>query len=492
MTERVAADQALVQALRREAEREEALPVPPIAPVVERIGPIAGWLEADEARLLTAAAWEAVDATGGLPIVELGSYAGRGTIALASMAAAHPSRAAVVAVDRFDGVVGEASGKLYHTGPTLDLFRQNMAATGHADAVEVVVGGPAKIEWDRQIALLVVDGLHDYASVSADFRHYEPWLSADGLVAFHDVAPYYPGVQRVVRELVASGRYTEVARSRSLVILRPVRWPTTQPAAGMVAPEPRAADRSRPRGPAGTSVPLVSCIMPTFDRRAYVPTAIRLFLDQDYPERELLIVDDGTDPIGDLVPADARIRYIRLTERRTIGAKRNLACEEARGDVFAHWDDDDWVANWRLRYQVEALTAQDAELVGIQTLLYLDRQLQRGWRFRYRGGGPWVHDPTFCYRREIWERQRFPDSNYGLDLTFLRRGPRKRVGVLDDYRFYVGALHAGNTSPKRTRGSSWEPYDPGSILALMAAGSEAPPPTSRLALEPSGQSPLSL
>ncbi len=88
--------------------------------------------------------------------------------------------------------------------------------------------------------------------------------------------------------------------------------------------------------------PLVSCVMPTFDRRRFVPDAIDGFWSQTYPDRELVIVDDGTDPIADLVPDDPMIRYVRLDQRLKTGAKRNAACRAARGDVIVHWDDDDW------------------------------------------------------------------------------------------------------------------------------------------------------
>lgn len=56
--------------------------------------------------------------------------------------------------------------------------------------------------------------------------------------------------------------------------------------------------------------PLVSCVMPTADRRAFVPQAIRAFLRQEYEPCELLILDDGADAIGDLIPDDERIRYV--------------------------------------------------------------------------------------------------------------------------------------------------------------------------------------
>jgi cellulose synthase/poly-beta-1,6-N-acetylglucosamine synthase-like glycosyltransferase len=77
--------------------------------------------------------------------------------------------------------------------------------------------------------------------------------------------------------------------------------------------------------------PLVSCIMPSFNRRRFVPRAIMYFLRQDYPNKELVLVDDGTDPIGDLIPADPRLHYIQIPQRASRGAKRNLACEQASG-----------------------------------------------------------------------------------------------------------------------------------------------------------------
>src|SRR6266567_7684949 len=90
--------------------------------------------------------------------------------------------------------------------------------------------------------------------------------------------------------------------------------------------------------------PLVSCIMPTANRRQFARQAITYFQRQDYPSKELLILDDGQDCIQDLMPEDAAIRYTRLTGKRSLGMKRNLACEMARGDLILHWDDDDWMA----------------------------------------------------------------------------------------------------------------------------------------------------
>src|SRR5215204_4099526 len=106
--------------------------------------------------------------------------------------------------------------------------------------------------------------------------------------------------------------------------------------------------------------PFVTCIMPTYNRRRFVARAVEYFRRQDYTRSELLIVDDGSDAVQDLVPKRRRVRYIQLPSRHSVGAKRNIACEQARGDIILHWDDDDWHAPHRVRYQVEALLAQGA------------------------------------------------------------------------------------------------------------------------------------
>src|SRR5665213_2014872 len=94
--------------------------------------------------------------------------------------------------------------------------------------------------------------------------------------------------------------------------------------------------------------PMISCIMPTFNRRPFVPNAIRYFLRQDYENKELIIIDDGVDDVKDLIPQTGNIRYFRLDAKISLGAKLNLACEYARGNIIANWDDDDWYASRRL------------------------------------------------------------------------------------------------------------------------------------------------
>jgi glycosyltransferase involved in cell wall biosynthesis len=231
---------------------------------------------------------------------------------------------------------------------------------------------------------------------------------------------------------------------------------------------------------ATTGEPLVSCIMPTFNRRPFVPEAIRNFLGQDYPNLELIVVDDGSDSIADLLPNDPRIIYIRMHERRNIGAKRNLACERARGELIVHWDDDDWYPPSRVRVQIEALRQRGGDVCGSSVVYYLDREQQRAYCYRYSGSPvAWVAGNTLAYRREAWARNRFADIQVGEDSQFVWRLPAERVIDLRDPSLCVGSVHASNVSPKETRGPFWstEPMD--RIQQLMMEGAPSSPPSAQ-------------
>ena len=90
-----------------------------------------------------------------------------------------------------------------------------------------------------------------------------------------------------------------------------------------------------------SSLPFVSCVMPTKNRRAFVPAAIDCWLKQTYVNSELVIVDEGEDPVEDLIPDDKRIRYVfQKVRRNTTGKKRNFCNELARGEIIGHFDDD--------------------------------------------------------------------------------------------------------------------------------------------------------
>lgn len=216
--------------------------------------------------------------------------------------------------------------------------------------------------------------------------------------------------------------------------------------------------------------PLVSCIMPTYNRRAFVPRAIEYFLRQDYHDRELLILDDGEESVEDLVPVHPHIRYTRQARRQSVGTKRNAACEAAHGEIIVHWDDDDWAASWRLSYQVRELLESGADLCGLDRVLFVDTNTTRAWEYVHsKGGQPWVYGATLCYRKRFWQHNPFPDISVGEDSRFVWNARGARVLALQENTFYVGVVHGDNTSPKQVQGLRWQPRPIQMIQALMGS-----------------------
>ncbi len=151
-------------------------------------------------------------------VVEVGSYCGRGTVVLASVVKVVRPAARVWSVDLHDGKLGTAD-RFVAVGPSLEKLKANVVAAGVTDVVEIVRAAAPQVPWQEPIALLLIDGLHDHASVARDFSHFEPWLADGGYAAFHDYAAYFPGVVAFVDQLLASGRYRRIALAGSLVVL---------------------------------------------------------------------------------------------------------------------------------------------------------------------------------------------------------------------------------------------------------------------------------
>ena len=166
--------------------------------------------------------------------------------------------------------------------------------------------------------------------------------------------------------------------------------------------------------------PLISCIMSTNNRRPFISYAIAYFLQQDYENKELLIVDDGTDCIEDLIPANEQIRYIRLDKKMTLGEKRNFCIKESKGDLIMHWDDDDWMAPYRISYQVSELLKNNTEICGLQQMYFREIATGKCWLYKYPAHAqPWLAGGSLLYKRNFWQTSPFPDMQVASDTRFI-------------------------------------------------------------------------
>lgn len=114
--------------------------------------------------------------------------------------------------------------------------------------------------------------------------------------------------------------------------------------------------------------PSISVIMPVYNGRRTVASAIRSILQQTYPNFELLVMDDGsTDGTSDIVRSfdDPRVRLFRDSRNQGTAVVQNFAIDQSRGEFIARMDADDLSFRNRFELQVAFLRAHpDVDLLS--------------------------------------------------------------------------------------------------------------------------------
>jgi len=193
---------------------------------------------------------------------------------------------------------------------------------------------------------------------------------------------------------------------------------------------------------------LISCLMVTRDRTTFAARAVRCLAAQTWREVELVVVDDGDQdyaPVLDPFRARFPIRYVKLRPEpgRYLGELRNVALAEARGELCAQWDDDEWYHPDRLATQAAALRGGAAASVLKWTLMHVDTAAMTGLPFRADAGQG--TPGTIVHRRGS---ARYPNLRRNEDARFLEAIAKTGdVAVLgaEHSHLFIRCFHGGNT-----------------------------------------------
>lgn len=178
---------------------------------VDIVMSIDGQISRAEARTLIELAR---DTNPGSVIVEIGTFRGRSTAALA-FGSKLGNQNRIYAIDphvMFTGVFGGEFGPKDQAELYQNLVK---AGVGHIVAVVSLPSQAAARCWDRKnVGLLWIDGDHSYEAVSADYKSWSRFLVKDGLIAFHDQLA--PGVAQLLGELLDKGSLTPGGKVEAL------------------------------------------------------------------------------------------------------------------------------------------------------------------------------------------------------------------------------------------------------------------------------------
>ncbi len=140
--------------------------------------------------------------------------------------------------------------------------------------------------------------------------------------------------------------------------------------------------------------PLVSIIIPTYNRAEDLKRALQSVFDQTFTDWEVLVVDKhSVDDTDNLIKSfsDSRIKLFKIHNEGVIAASRNLGLKHALGEYIAFLDSDDWWLPKKLEESIKCMN-QGAEVVYHDLYIVTKSDQRFNWR---RTRGRQLNSPVF-------------------------------------------------------------------------------------------------
>ena len=202
-------------------------------------------------------------------------------------------------------------------------------------------------------------------------------------------------------------------------------------------------------------LPFVSVCTPTFNRRPFVEMMIKCFDSQDYPKNKMewIIVDDGSDPIEDMVGAHPSVKYFKYDDKMTLGKKRNIMHKKSCGDIIVYMDDDDYYPPDRVSHAVERLMGNPSALCAGSSEMYIYFKDNKD-KCKMVQFGPYGPDHatagTFAFKRKLLKDTQYnEEACLAEEREFLKNYTVPFV-QLDPLKTILVFSHSHNTFDKRT------------------------------------------
>lgn len=136
------------------------------------------------------------------------------------------------------------------------------------------------------------------------------------------------------------------------------------------------------------SIPLVSVVIPTYNRPEYLESAIRSVSNQTYQNLEIIVVDDASDlDYGPLEKKFPSVIFMKNHRNRGACYSRNRGLEAATGEFINFLDDDDELFPEKIKLQVEKFQQSENPDLGMVTCHLIDERSGKPVEVRNRVRG---------------------------------------------------------------------------------------------------------
>ena len=218
--------------------------------------------------------------------------------------------------------------------------------------------------------------------------------------------------------------------------------------------------------PSAPSPQHVLVILPTYNRAPLLPTAIESVLEQDYPHKKLVVVDDGsTDDTAAVCRrylGDSRgaVSYVfKPNGGCASGRNKGLQSIDADTAYVCFVDSDDRLLPGKLSREVALLAGHpEAQFTYADSILFEEETGEEELRKAAGAGAPdhfalrhfltlEAKVSSILYRAEVFKTRRFrEDTRYNDDSDFLQRLALESRGVYCDQPSSWIRSHAGSQS----------------------------------------------
>ncbi|MDB4673303.1 glycosyltransferase [Verrucomicrobiales bacterium] len=188
--------------------------------------------------------------------------------------------------------------------------------------------------------------------------------------------------------------------------------------------------------------PRVSVVLPAYNAEATISEALESLAAQTYRDFEVIVVDDGSTDDTRTIGERAGAKVVSLAQNSGVVAAANRGFAEARGELIARMDADDFAYPERLAKQVAALDANLRWGACATGVLIVGEDVQEGF-LRFAGWSNALLSP------EEIARERFIDQPVVNPTTMVRRAVAERfplrgeTGWAEDYDFWLRVIGAG-------------------------------------------------
>ena len=199
------------------------------------------------------------------------------------------------------------------------------------------------------------------------------------------------------------------------------------------------------------SYPFVSLITPTYNRRIFMPQAIRNFMSQTYPKNKIewIIADDGEDKIYDLVKDIPQVVYFSFDEKIKLGKKRNFLNSKVKGDIILSFDDDDWYSKDYVSYMTRLLMNSKCLIAGSSEIYNYFIDLEKIVIF-----GPYNKNHScngmICYKKEYLNKHSYEDTKKAQEEpSFTNKFTEPMIQVVNPSKYNLAISHRSNSFDRR-------------------------------------------